>query len=60
MYQKRPAEELYDLQQDPYELKNLADEAAYQTIKTALKDSLQKWMYSIGDKETDEQEGTIN
>ena len=43
-YMKRPAEELYDSEQDPYELKNLADDPGYQEIKKRLADELDKWM----------------
>ena len=43
-YQHRPAEELYDLENDPYELKNLADDPAYTKIKAQLKRELELWM----------------
>ncbi|MFK7845530.1 MAG: sulfatase [Rhodothermales bacterium] len=53
IYQKRPAEELYDLHLDPYELNNLAQEPEYQDIKTTLNQSLQDWMYAVGDQEVE-------
>ena len=48
-YQHRPAEELYDLQKDPYELKNLADEAGHAKIKRQLQKELDRWMQQQGD-----------
>ena len=33
---KRPAEELYDLRKDPYQIKNVAADANYAAIKTEL------------------------
>jgi arylsulfatase A-like enzyme len=35
-FAKRPAEELYDIQHDPYQLTNLIDDPAYRKIKTKL------------------------
>ena len=49
-YQHRPAEELYDLKYDPYELKNLADDTAYAKIKGQLKKELERWMAQQGDE----------
>jgi len=49
-YQHRPAEELYDLERDPYELKNLAGEASLLAIKAALKKELEAWMGQQGDE----------
>ncbi len=43
-YMKRPAEELYDLQQDPYELNNLAADPKYADIKNRLSKELDRWM----------------
>lgn len=40
----RPAEELYDLQTDPYETKNLAADPALAQIKAALQQQLDTWM----------------
>lgn len=41
--------QLFDLQRDPYELKNIASDAAYQTQRTALMDSLEAWHARLGD-----------
>ncbi|MEQ9438246.1 MAG: sulfatase-like hydrolase/transferase [Cyclobacteriaceae bacterium] len=49
MWQPKPAEELYDLQKDPQELTNLADDAKYQNIKQDLHEKLNQWMIDIKD-----------
>lgn len=49
-YQTRPAEELYDLQNDPYEFKNLIDNPEYAAIKKELSAAMDKWMLQQGDK----------
>lgn len=52
-YVYRPEEELYDLQNDPFELCNLAtDEDSWQ-IKIELKQHLLSWMASQGDQGLD-------
>lgn len=43
-YMKRPAEELYDLQQDPWELNNLAADPKYVDVKKRLSAELDRWM----------------
>ena len=48
-YKKRPFEELYDLENDPYEKNNLADQAEYIEIKKSLGAQLQSWMDQQGD-----------
>ncbi|MEE3373085.1 MAG: sulfatase [Planctomycetota bacterium] len=48
-YQHRPAEELFDMQQDPYEWHNLAADPKYAKIKKHLKHELATWMDSQGD-----------
>jgi len=50
MYKKRPEFELYDLRKDPYELNNLADDAAYESVFKELKKELEKWMEQQGDE----------
>ena len=50
MYQRRPAEEFYDLATDPWELKNLADDPAQADRKAALSKELDAWMAQQGDK----------
>ena len=46
----KPAEELYDLVQDPYELNNLAASAAHQKTLKKMRSILNNWI-----KETDDQ-----
>ncbi|MEL6191122.1 MAG: sulfatase-like hydrolase/transferase [Bacteroidota bacterium] len=48
---QKPREELYDLQEDPFELNNLAMNPAYNEIKTTLQRDLQKWQKQFGDLE---------
>lgn len=49
-YVQRPAEELYDVQQDPYQLVNLAGKASLQGVKQELKGQLAAWMQQQGDQ----------
>ena len=44
MSDERPAEELYDLENDPYELYNLADSEAHQEEKNKLSKALDAWL----------------
>jgi uncharacterized sulfatase len=48
-YMKRPAEELYDSQTDPYELNNLANHKQYEDIKNRLSGELDRWMKEQND-----------
>ncbi|MCB1278650.1 sulfatase [Prosthecobacter sp.] len=41
---KRPGEELYDLQSDPEEMKNLAEDPEFETIKARLQTQLDAWV----------------
>lgn len=43
-FEKRPAEELYDLRKDPYNVTNVASELAYASVKKELSTKLQEWM----------------
>ncbi len=45
----RPAVEIYDLEEDPYELNNVADEAEYLEIGKELALELEKWREATGD-----------
>lgn len=45
----RPAEELYDLRQDPDEINNLANDAAHARVKAELSATLEGWRAGIGD-----------
>lgn len=46
----RPAIEFYDLQKDPYELNNLAGDAAYSKLIKSYSTALTQWMKQQGDK----------
>ena len=50
LYINRPAEELYDLAKDPYELNNIAADPARAKIKADLSKRLDVWMAQQGDK----------
>jgi N-sulfoglucosamine sulfohydrolase len=45
----RPEEELFDIQKDPYEVKNLAGKAEYKNVLEQMREVNQKHMESIGD-----------
>ena len=45
----KPKEELYDLEQDPYELNNLADQTALQDTLIFLRNRLNEWIVETGD-----------
>lgn len=47
---RRPGAELYDLQRDPFEMNNLAEEPQYATIRTGLQTTLDAWMMQQGDR----------
>ena len=49
-YLNRPAEELYDIVNDPHELNNLAADKKYRPIMDAMGKKLQAWMDRQGDK----------
>jgi len=49
-YQKRPAEELYNLERDPHEMINLAQSVTNQTVKKQLRQQLNIWMQQQNDK----------
>lgn len=48
-YQRRPAEELYDIQRDPYEQNNLAADPAQRERLAELRTVLDGWMKQQGD-----------
>jgi uncharacterized sulfatase len=43
-YMHRPAEELYDTSNDPFEVRNLADDPRHAQTKARLSDELNRWM----------------
>ncbi len=50
-YTERPAEELYDLQADPHERRNLAAEPKHAERLAAMRAELRAWMKAQGDQE---------
>jgi uncharacterized sulfatase len=48
-YMLRPAEELYHTAEDPYEMRNLAGDAAHAEVKARLSAELERWMVAQGD-----------
>jgi N-sulfoglucosamine sulfohydrolase len=50
MADRKPAEELYDLETDPHEVHNLATAKDYGTIRKRLSDALEKWMKECDDR----------
>jgi hypothetical protein len=47
---KKPAVEFYDLQKDPYELKNLAGDISYKKQIENYTAKLKQWMKQQGDR----------
>jgi uncharacterized sulfatase len=47
--QKRPPEELYDLDEDPFELNNIINKKGVSDIVVELKSELLSWMEQQGD-----------
>jgi arylsulfatase A-like enzyme len=50
-YVRRPAEELYDLAADPYELNNLAADPALDGVRREMRQKLAEWCQLQGDTE---------
>jgi arylsulfatase A-like enzyme len=50
MAPQRPPDELYDLQADPHELRNLAQSPNHQDILKGLRAELEKWMKECDDR----------
>jgi arylsulfatase A-like enzyme len=48
-FAKRPAEELYDVTNDPHNLTNLADHSEFADVKKRLRADLDRWMADTGD-----------
>ena len=49
-YQYRPATELYDIDLDPYNMKNLAEDPTYSDTVDVMHSKLMTWMDECGDK----------
>ncbi len=50
MRAKRPEEELYDLENDPYELRNLAGAGEHKKLLADLRRKLDLWIEKTGDQ----------
>lgn len=48
-FHRRPAEELYRVDKDPYEMNNLADDREYDKVKMRLRTELERWMTEQND-----------
>ena len=46
---RKPIEELYDTESDPYEVKNLADDPAYQEVLLRMRKAHRDWQKRVGD-----------
>ncbi|MGB5942929.1 MAG: sulfatase-like hydrolase/transferase [Leeuwenhoekiella sp.] len=46
----KPLEELYDLQVDPYEVHNVAEDPKYRSKLLELREALGRWQLDVGDK----------
>jgi N-sulfoglucosamine sulfohydrolase len=49
MFQRRPVEELYDTEADPYEINNLAGDSEYELELKRLRKVLDDWLHEVGD-----------
>ena len=49
MAPSRPAEELYDIQADPWEIVNLIDDPKHQATKVRLRNALENWIEQTHD-----------
>ena len=49
MARTKPKEELYDLEKDPYEIRNLAESAEHQAVLKELREALDKWIVDTKD-----------
>ena len=50
IFEKRPAEELYDMEKDPYQINNLALDSDFKGILNLHRGYLQEWIAETGDK----------
>jgi N-sulfoglucosamine sulfohydrolase len=49
-FRTKPVEELYDVENDPYELHNLAGDSRYNRQLTALRTAFRQWTRQVGDR----------
>lgn len=57
-FSKRPPEELYAVQHDPFQLNNLATDPAYAKTLSQMQHTLHNWMQTTGDLRASEPETT--
>lgn len=50
-YHNRPAEELYDIQRDPDEQRNLAEDPHYENVLNSFRTEMARWRKQQGDRE---------
>ena len=48
-YSRKPVEELYDLQSDPHEIRNLVRDPGHEEILQRLRRALERWRTEVGD-----------
>ncbi|MDR1525689.1 MAG: sulfatase-like hydrolase/transferase [Tannerella sp.] len=48
-WETKPPEELYDTEHDPWEVRNLANDAAYGDVLLRMSEAADRWMISIAD-----------
>jgi hypothetical protein len=51
-YQKRPAEELYNVSEDPWQFENLVESSGQAERRATLRGLLEAWMDEMGDTRT--------
>jgi len=51
--ERRPPEELYDLRNDPHQVRNVAADASYAETRRELRDRVQRWMRETADPRVD-------
>jgi len=60
MSETRPAEELYDLNADPFEMNNLADDPEYADTLARLRGELEQWIETTGDQGAIDESKTVD
>ena len=49
LFEQKPAEELYDIENDPHEINNLAKDPAFTKELKVLREELDQWLSQVGD-----------
>lgn len=60
MAETRPPEELYDLEADPHELRNLAGDAKYREQLVVLREAMDRWIVDTGDHGSKDESATVD